>query len=104
MLCDALITPSPEVRPRVPLDMAFLTAIVRGLDHDGKDIPVLLRHYMKLGPRFHAVGVDPGFDRTPGLLLSVDVPQLQRKTVATFLGAEANAYLAHSHGASGQRE
>lgn len=120
MLCDALITPSPEVRPRTPLktllgpewrdhrresgplDIASLTAIVRGLDHDGKDIPVLLRHYMKLGARFHAVGVDPGFNRTPGLLLSVDVPRLERKTLATFLGTEAAAYLAHSQRAGGQ--
>jgi putative hemolysin len=121
MLCDALIQPSPLVRARLPvttplraewqdyrraaggLDIATLGAIVRGLDGQGKDIPVLLRHYIKLGAKFHAVGVDPGFNATPGLLLSVDVPSLERKTLATFLGAAAVQYLAYSPSPSSDR-
>ncbi len=114
MLCDALVTPSSLVRPRIrlqtplgkewqefrrasaPLDLATLSALVRGLDHEGKDIPVLLRHYMKLGASFHAVGVDRNFNDTPGLLLSVDVPRLEPRTLKTFLGAGADAYLANT--------
>lgn len=114
MLCDALIEASPAVRARSPLrgpspgewqdfrrqagrpGLATLSAIVRGLDAQGKDLPVLLRHYMKLGARFHCVGVDPNFNDTPGLLLSVDVPGLQTKTLATFLGTSAELYLAHN--------
>jgi putative hemolysin len=114
MLCDAVIEPSSAVRARAPLrgpssgewqdyrrvagrpGLATLSAIVRGLDAAGKDIPVLLRHYMKLGARFHCVGVDPNFNDTPGLLLSVDVPALERKILATFLGTAAEHYLAHN--------
>lgn len=112
MLCDALVEPSADVRPRRPLattihpewrdyraavgrpGLATLSAMVRSLDADGKDLPVLLRHYMKLGARFHCVGIDPNFNDTPGLLLSVDVPALGPKILGTFLGPAAADYLA----------
>ncbi len=112
MLCDALVEPSMDVRPRQPLartihpewrdyraavgrpDLATLSAMVRSLDADGKNLPVLLRHYMKLGARFHCVGIDPNFNDTPGLLLSVDVPALGPKILGTFLGPAADDYLA----------
>lgn len=111
-MCQALIEPSPHVRPRHPLpdrlhpegraylaaqggrlDLTTLSACVRGID--GKDVPILLKHYHKLGARFHAVGVDPNFNATPGLLLSVDMDAMPEKLVATFLGEHAPAYLAH---------
>jgi putative hemolysin len=112
MLCDALIEPHADVTPRKPLvstlhpewrdhldrhgrpDLAFLAALFRGLDAGGQDVPVLLRHYHKLGARFHGVSVDTNFCDTPGLLLSVDVPTLGRASVTTFLGEGADDYLA----------
>lgn len=113
LMCEALIEPSPHVRPRHPLpdrlhpegraflasrggrlDLATLSACVRGID--GKDVPILLKHYHKLGARFHAVGVDPNFNATPGLLLSVDMDAMPEKLVATFLSEHAAAYLAHA--------
>ncbi|MFU8896921.1 MAG: lysophospholipid acyltransferase family protein [Gammaproteobacteria bacterium] len=113
MLCDALIEASPQVRSRFPiadrnciewqdfrretgrLDLATLNAIVRGLDAEGKGMPVLLRHYLKLGAKFHCVGADPNFNNTPGLLLTVDVAELDRKTLLTFLRAGTESYLEH---------
>jgi len=120
VLCDALIEPSPQVRPRHPLThplhpewldyrvgrgrlpLAEVSALVRALDDDGKDLPILLKHYHKLGARFHCVGVDPNFSDTPGLLLSVDVPRLEPKLLATFLGAAAGQY--RSYGDSDGRQ
>ena len=113
ILCDALITPTLQVQPRHPLsrvphaewrdysaghgllDLQTLSAFVRGLDADGKDIPVLLKHYHKLGAKFHCVGVDPNFNDTPGLLLSIDMTALAPKVMSTFFGAGAEAYLAY---------
>jgi putative hemolysin len=113
-LCESLIDPDPAVRPRRalrvpedpewqdflracrPLSLATLSAIVRALDAASRDVPVLLRHYHRLGARFHAVAVDPNFMDTPGLLLSVDVPALGAAKLATFLGEGAGAYLAWS--------
>lgn len=112
MLCDALVEPHPGAKPVRPLatarhpewddylrnhgrpDLAFVSAIFRGLDPEAQDVPVLLRHYHKLGARFHGVSVDANFSDTPGLLLSVDVPTLGQASLATFLGAGAAGYLA----------
>ena len=111
LLCHALIEPTHQVRARHPLtgtlhselreffddtggtQLETLSAFVRGLDDEGKDLPVLLKHYIKLGARFHCVGVDPNFNNTPGLLLSVDVPNLTPKALSTFLGDGAEEYL-----------
>ncbi|MEL7311294.1 MAG: lysophospholipid acyltransferase family protein [Pseudomonadota bacterium] len=99
MMCDTLIEPSPQVRPKFPLaktlpaewyrlrrnqdiDLAKLSALVSAREPDGKGVPVLLRHYAGLGAKFHAVGVDRQFANTPGLLLSVNLntlPSSKRK-------------------------
>lgn len=117
LICDALIEPSPHVRSRhalhtglhsewrafvaalresgcTRLDLPTLSACVRGIDPEGKDLPILLKHYYKLGARFHCVGVDPNFNDTPGLLLSVDMDAMPEKLISTFLGEHAAAYLA----------
>lgn len=114
LICDALIEPSTHVRPREALNVALhpewqdyrraqgrldlptLSACVRALDQQGRDIPVLLKHYLKLGARFHCVGVDANFNRTPGLLLSVDMESIPEKSLRTFLAQDAAAYLAYS--------
>lgn len=114
LICDALIEPSPHVRPRHALtqslhpewyayrkaqgklDLRTLSACVRGLDREGKDLPVLLKHYYKLGAKFHCVAVDPNFNHTPGLLLSVDMETVPEKLLSTFLGKDAPAYLAYT--------
>ena len=113
LLCDALIEPSPHIRALHPLtievhpevrdffnaearELKTLAALVRGLDADGKDLPVLVKHYMKLGARFLCVGVDPNFNNTPGLLLELDVPALAPRALSTFFGDGAPRYLAYS--------
>lgn len=117
MICEALIEPSPHVRPRHPLqatpypewrdflaahagrvDLPALSACVRGADAEGKDLPILLKHYHKLGARFLAVGIDPNFNDTPGLLLSVDMDSMPRKLLTTFLGEHAGGYLEQVNG------
>jgi len=50
--------------------------LVRGIEKDGKGVPVLLKQYHRLDARFHALGIDPNFASTPGLLLSVDMHNL----------------------------
>jgi len=113
LMCDTLIESSSHVRPRNPLphflhpewldyrraagdlSLQTLSACVRGLDKEGKDLPVLLRHYHRLGAKFHCVGVDPNFNDTPGLLLSVDMDKMSQKLISTFLDKGAVTYQAH---------
>lgn len=111
ILCDGLIEDTPSVKPRKALPgsvhpewqeylkrhgpprLALLSALVQALDAEAKDVPVLLKHYHKLGARFHCVAVDPNFLDTPGLLLSVDIPAMGPAAAGTFLGHGAAGYL-----------
>jgi len=113
IMCDALITPSADVRARNPLsltlnnewldycdnngkpDFRTLSSFVRGLDAQGKDIPVLLKHYHKLGAQFHCVGIDNNFNDTPGLLLSIDMTALAPKIMSTYFGVGGEEYLVY---------
>ena len=112
-MCDALIEPIESVTSRWSLDTDLgpewgnyrdragtvkldqVSAIVRSLEKDGKDIPILLRHYYKLDAKFLAVGVDPNFNHTPGLLLSVSIDEMPmwctRAPSVTATGPKRNA-------------
>ena len=99
MICDVLIDAPEHVLPRLPLSMTLvpdwaehrrkwgvdrgkLDRLIAAREYDGKGLPILVKHYAALGARFHAVGVDPNFAATPGLLLSVDlasIPENKRR-------------------------
>ena len=74
-----------------------LSILVKGIEQDGKDIPVLLKQYHKLGAVFHCLGIDGNFNTTPGLLLSVDLPNAPDKLLKLYLGAGKDDYLAYQH-------
>ncbi|MEM9209570.1 MAG: GNAT family N-acyltransferase, partial [Pseudomonadota bacterium] len=93
MMCDVLIDAPEHVRPRTPLvpnlvpdwaeyrarhgvDRAALDKLIAAREPDGKGLPILVKQYAALGARFHAVGIDPNFAATPGLLLSVDIASI----------------------------
>ena len=73
--------------------LSQLSALVKGVEQDGKDIPVLLKQYYKLGAVFHCVGVDSNFNQTPGLLLSVHLPDAPEKLLKLYLGDAKDEYL-----------
>ncbi|MGJ8682021.1 lysophospholipid acyltransferase family protein [Paraglaciecola sp.] len=64
---------------------SHVTPLLKGLEADGKDVPILLKHYKKLGAVFHSLGVDKSFNDTPGLLLSVDLPSAPEKLLKLYL-------------------
>jgi hypothetical protein len=69
--------------------------MLASVEHDSKDIPVLLKHYMKLEANFHCLGIDQSFNDTPGLLLSVDLPNAPEKQLKLYLGDGREKYLAY---------
>lgn len=76
-----------------PLNIDQLSVLVTQLESDGKDVPVLLKQYHKLGAKFHTVGIDENFNHTPGMLLSVHLPSAPSKMLKLYLGKEREAYL-----------
>lgn len=86
----------PEVKAFVTenfLDINQLSSLIMAIEKDGKDIPVLLKQYAKLGAKFHCMGIDTNFNHTPGLLLSVDLPNAPDKLLKLYLGKGKNSYL-----------
>ena len=112
-LKDALVVPDTDVQPKAPyepnlgtpwqdfvqgqrpLEMKLVSQLVRGLEGDARDVPVLIRHYHKLGARFVSAAVDSSFNNTPGLLLKLHVPAIPHKYLKQYLGEDGvAAYLA----------
>ncbi len=72
-----------------------LSAFLKSIETDGKDIPVLAKQYQKMGARFHALGIDKSFNHTPGLMLSVDFPNAPDKLLKLYAGEGWREYKAY---------
>jgi putative hemolysin len=70
-----------------------LSSLIMGIEQDGKDVPVLMKHYQRMGARFYCVGIDKSFNDTPGLLLSVDLPKAPDKALKQYLAEGKDSYL-----------
>lgn len=69
-------------------------ALVRSLEADGKDIPVLLRQYLKLDARLLGFSVDPSFGNVLDGLIVVDLADVEPAILSRFMGrSEARAFL-----------
>jgi len=73
-----------------------LSLLIKSLEKDGKDIPILLKQYHKLGANFHCLAIDENFNQTPGLLLSVNLPKAPDKLLKLYLGKAKASYLNYS--------
>jgi putative hemolysin len=98
---QAMVTPTDKVVPRAPFEHKLhpevqdfakqhglkdhVSALLKGIESDGKDVPILLKHYNKLGAVFHCLGIDKSFNDTPGLLLSVDLPNAPEKLLKLYM-------------------
>jgi putative hemolysin len=98
---QAMVTPTDKVLPRAMFEHTLhpevqdfakqyglkdhVGALLKGIESDGKDVPILLKHYNKLGAVFHCLGIDKSFNDTPGLLLSVDLPNAPEKLLKLYM-------------------
>jgi len=101
-----------HVRPRVPFridldpDVAATLAgtlddlswSISDIESDAKEVPVLLRQYLKLGARVLGFNVDDTFGNVVDGLILADLSTTDRKTLTRYMGPEnAERFLAH-HG------
>ena len=79
-------------------DIDQVAGYVSEIEPDGKDIPVLLRQYLKLGGKLLAFNVDPEFSSVVDGLILVDLLKASPKTLRRYMGNDvADAYLKY-HG------
>jgi putative hemolysin len=71
-----------------------VSALVRQLEPDGKDIPVLLRQYLKLNARLLGFTVDASFGNVLDGFVLVDLDHVEPAILARYMGkSEARAFL-----------
>jgi putative hemolysin len=96
-----------EVRPRRPFRAGVATAApnaiappgsvdelsrrIAQIEHDGKGVPVLLRHYLELGGRLLGFNLDPDFADTLDGLIVVDLRAVDEAVLVRYMGKRGAA-------------
>jgi hypothetical protein len=66
-------------------------ALVRSLEADGKDMPVLLRQYLKLNAKLLGFSVDSAFGNVLDGLVVVDLDDVEPAILARYMGRDEAA-------------
>jgi len=69
-------------------DIEELSEVVSEIERDRKGIPILLKHYMKLGGEILAFSVDPGFSDVLDGLILVDLNHTDSRLLERYMGKE----------------
>ena len=80
-----------------PDDLDTLSALLAGLEPDGKGTPVLLRQYLKLGGRVLGFNIDPDFGNTLDCLVLVDLRRTEPRVLEKYMSAQAWERFCHVH-------
>ena len=104
---------SQEVRPRTPYrhpqsiptrnslhntptDLEEISNLISEIKQDNKGVPVLVRHYLRLGARFLCFNVDRDFSNALDGLIVIHVPSIALALAKRFMGEDsALAYQEH---------
>ena len=79
-------------------DVDDFSALISSMEEDGKGIPVLLKHYLKLKGTMLSFNVDKDFSSVLDGLIMVDLTETEPRLLAKYMGEDAyQRYLAH-HG------
>ena len=84
--------------PSLPIpDVETLSDTIAAIEPDGKGLPVLLRHYLKLGGRILGFNVDPAFQSVLDALIVVDLAHTEARHLDLYLGVEGARKLLATH-------
>jgi len=107
---DRLLSPRRPFRPRWTRpevnpsrgggvqDLEQLADLVTDLEMDGKSVPILLKHYAKLGGQFLSFNVDKDFSDTLDGLVLVDLRQSDPTVLQRYLGEDGLQAFQSYHG------
>ncbi len=103
----ALVKPRRPFRPRrsttarelkwIDVDgIEPVSELIAAIEPDSKGVPILLKHYLKMGGQLLGFNVDPDFSDVLDGLIMVDLAKTDPKMLARYMGADgAAAFLAH---------
>ncbi len=79
-------------------DILELSELISDIERDQKGIPILLKHYMRLGGELLGFSVDRHFSDVLDALVLVDLAQTETRLLERYMGAEgAKSFLQHHH-------
>ncbi len=87
----------PEMFARV-FSLDDISDWISMFESDGKGVPVLVKHYMKLGGKFLGFNVDAKFSNVLDGLLLVDLREAKPELLARYLGKEGASGFLRLHG------
>jgi putative hemolysin len=88
----------PEMFARV-FSLEDISEWISMFESDGKGVPVLVRHYMKLGGKFLGFNVDAKFSNVLDGLLLVDLREAKPELLARYLGKAGSKDFLQKHAA-----
>jgi len=88
--------------PTAAGDVDGVSEFISEIESDHKGLPILIKHYLKLGGRVLEFNQDPKFSDVVDALIYVDLTQTDRRSLERYMGkAEATAFYAY-HGKTPQ--
>jgi len=69
-------------------DIEHMSECVSEIEEDGKEIPILLRQYIKMGGEILSFNIDPDFSSVIDALIMVDVSKTPMKILKRYMGSE----------------
>jgi putative hemolysin len=93
----------PEVNSIVVGDVGEISELLQEIESTQKDIPVLLRQYIKLGGKLLGFNVDPSFGGVLDGLLLVDLLDTESRLLQRYLSKEGAAEFLEYHEKMGTR-
>jgi hypothetical protein len=86
---------TPQTLRRLVTDIDAVSELIGEIEPDQKNVPVLIRQYLKLGGRIMAFNVDPQFNHVLDALMAVDIGKVDHALQARIMSPEgAASYLA----------
>lgn len=86
----------PDTMSTVARDISELSNLISDIEADHKELPVLLRQYLKLGGVLLGFNVDPDFSDVLDGLILVDLTKTDPRLLERYMGKEAAAsFLEH---------
>jgi hypothetical protein len=79
------------VRNATVTSLEQVSALIRRIEPDGKDIPILLRQYLKLNARLLGFTVDENFGNVLDGLVLVDLADVQPAILSRYMGRAETA-------------
>ncbi len=78
-------------------DVHDLSELISDMEEDGKGVPVLLKHYLKLGGKFLAFSTDPNFSNVVDALVMVDLTRVEPAILTRYMGVDAAEFFLRFH-------